>query len=145
MSDASPPVIPVQHPLSLVLQLKPGITPQQYATLDKLFPKDFAGKDVQILHFAWTVPLDDKGKLLLSTVYDRDFEPYLDFFIDRLGDFFNYLMPLVEGGSPTPVADHRKEFYTFIKSHDLTHGGKVNLFSAYPQAQVPDILQALGG
>src|SRR5688572_16650053 len=86
---------PIQQPLSLVLQLKSATpTPPALTEMNAALP--------DILHFAWLIALDDKGKLLLSTVYDGDFDIYLDKFIDSSHAAFDALLPNVKDGPPTP-------------------------------------------
>lgn len=142
MSATTPPV---QKPLSLILQLKQSNPEGQSALLG-------LGGDIAqtgaipgngILHFAWVIPIDlAAGKFLLSTVYDGDFEKYLDVFIDAGHANFDLLLPLLVDGPPTPVQDHRKEFYAFIRANDVTQAGTaVSLFSAYPTLTVIDIVQ----
>src|SRR5689334_4621046 len=100
MPTPDPTAPPVQKPLSLVLQFQAPPSSDQAATALKL------GGDIAqtsgaipgngILHFAWVIPLDlAAGKFLLSTVYDGDFEKYLDVFIDTGHENFDKTLPLL--------------------------------------------------
>jgi len=121
---------PVQQPLSLVLQLKTGDESSQQAVLGMINP----GLP-DILHFAWLIALDDKGKLLLSTVYDGDFDVYLDKFIDSSHAAFDAILPKVQDGPPTPVLDNRQAFHDFVRKNNISPIPGT-FFSAYPTLNV---------
>lgn len=121
---------PVQQPLSLVLQLKTSAnapTPGVMSGLLTVAP--------DILHFAWLIALDDKGKLLLSTVYDGDFDVYLDKFIDSSHASFDAILPLVVDGPPVPVLDNRQAFHDFVRKNNISPIPGT-FFSAYPTLNV---------
>jgi len=122
---------PVQHPLSLVLQLKTGATDPTSKVMNGLVGT--AAPD--ILHFAWLIALDDKGKLLLSTVYDGDFDVYLDKFIDSSHASFDAIFPLIVDGPPTPVLDNRQAFHDFVRKNNISPIPGT-FFSAYPTLNV---------
>ena len=72
--------------------------------------------------------------------YLPDFDVYLDKFIDSNHAGFDALLPLVEDGPPTPVADHRPEFHAWVAKNNITPiGGASSFFSAYPTMSVADI------
>jgi hypothetical protein len=120
---------PVQQPLSLVLQLKTGAAPQP-----SLLSMTNAGAP-DILHFAWIIALDDKGKLLLTTVYDGDFDIYLDKFIDASHAGFDAFLPLVQDGPPVPVLQNRQAFHDFVRKNNISPLPGT-FFSAYPTLNV---------
>ncbi len=126
------PVQPIQQPLSLVLQLKSADapTPPAFLNLNAGLP--------DILHFAWLIPLDAKGKLLLSTVYDGDFDVYLDKFIDSSHAAFDAVLPLVQDGPPTPVLQNRQAFHDFVRRNNISPIPGT-FFSAYPKMSVEAI------
>lgn len=121
---------PVQQPLSLVLQLKTTDGASQQSLLGMINP----GLP-DILHFAWIIALDDKGKLLLSTVYDGDFDLYLDKFIDSSHAAFDAFLPLVQDGPPTPVLENRQAFHDFVRKNNISPIPGT-FFSAYPTLNV---------
>jgi len=133
------PATPVQHPLSLLIKLKKGEKAVSLVQPGAQFP--------DILHFAWTISLADKGlerTILLTTVYDGDFDIYLDKFIDSNHAGFDALLPIVENGPPVPVADHRPEFHKWVRDNNITPlpaapGLPPAFFSAYPSMSVNDI------
>jgi hypothetical protein len=121
---------PVQQPLSLVLQLKSSAA----ATKPSILSNINAGVP-DILHFAWLIALDDKGKLLLSTVYDGDFDVYLDKFIDSSHAAFDAIFPLIQDGPPTPVLQNRQAFHDFVRKNNISPIPGT-FFSAYPTLNV---------
>ena len=121
---------PVQQPLSLVLQLNAtgdAAKPSVLGILNPGLP--------DILHFAWIIALDDKGKLLLSTVYDGDFDVYLDKFIDSSHAAFDAFLPLIQDGPPTPVLENRQAFHDFVRKNNISPIPGT-FFSAYPTLNV---------
>jgi hypothetical protein len=121
---------PVQQPLSLVLQLNTAGDAAKPSVLGILNP----GLP-DILHFAWLIALDDKGKLLLSTVYDGDFDVYLDKFIDSSHAAFDAFLPLILDGPPTPVLENRQAFHDFVRKNNISPIPGT-FFSAYPTLNV---------
>jgi hypothetical protein len=124
---------PVQQPLSLVLQLKSSAASTKPSILSNIN----AGAP-DILHFAWLIALDDKGKLLLSTVYDGDFDLYLDKFIDSSHAAFDAIFPLIQDGPPTPVLQNRQAFHDFVRKNNISPIPGT-FFSAYPKLNVEAI------
>ncbi len=125
---------PVQHPLSLVLTLKPGIPHNQLK-----LPIAEAGS-TNILHFAWLIPLAP-NKLLLSTVYDGDFDAYLDVFINANPEGFNAALAILADAPPPPITDpaNRAAFHEYVRKNNVSPLG--GLFSAYPDMTVIKILR----
>ena len=128
---------PVQQPLSLVLRLA---IPGQGA--DGTTPTLDLGADLpDILHFAWLIPLVTLGQptaLLLSTVYDGDFDVYLDKFIDSSHAAFDKVLPHVQDGPPTPVLENRQAFHDFVRKNNISPIPGT-FYSAYPTMSVGDI------
>jgi hypothetical protein len=125
-------VAPIQHPLSLVLKLKSSEHPPSIVSPNSQFP--------DILHFAWTIslaPLGLPSTILLTTVYDGDFDVYLDKFIDSSHAGFDQLLPLVEDGPPVPVLDNRQAFHDWVRKNNISP--LPVFFSAYPTMSVSDI------
>lgn len=143
----APAAAPVQKPLSLVLEIATAATPDQESKMLGLggaIAQSSGGIPGNgILHFAWVIPIGP-GKFLLSTVYDGDFEKYLDVFIDSGHAAFDEVLPHVKGGKEiVPVQEHRQGFYKFVRDNDITKAGTLtSLFSAYPTLTVVDIIQA---
>jgi hypothetical protein len=73
----------------------------------------------------------------LFTVYDGDFEAYVQDFLRYVGPLFDLLVGHTEDPPPTPVQMNPQEFVAWSKAHDLpsVHG----LYSAYPDLSVQDV------
>ena len=81
--------------------------------------------------------------LLIITVYDGDFNEYIDLFIDELGCVFTKLLVHLEGWPEgKTVQENRQLFLDFIRKHDIPTIGE--LYRAYPGLGVEQI-KALGG
>jgi hypothetical protein len=121
--------------------LNPGVKPGQIT----LFSTNTGGAvgPTTILHFAWVVPLA-ADTVLLTTVYDGDFGPYLDAFIDANPDAFNAALPLLAGAPPPPITDpaNRQAFHDFVAKNNLAQSQQaVGFFSGYPEMTVIKILR----
>ena len=79
----------------------------------------FAGLDgVGTVHFARFVLIGDN--LCMISVYDGDFSNYIRDFIVSIGNVFDAVIALVEGGERiTPSSTHVEEFIDWICAHDL--------------------------
>ena len=133
----------VMNPLSLVLKLKAGKSPAELMSLPLLNNAQAGSGPTTILHFAWVVPLA-ADTVLLSTVYDGDFDPYLDAFIDANPAAFNAVLPLLEGAPPAPITDpaNRQAFHEFVAKNNLAKTQQsVGFFSGYPNMTVIKILR----
>jgi hypothetical protein len=125
---------PVQSPLRLVLTLKSGVNAAQL----KLPLAEAASTN--ILHFAWLIPLAE-NKVLLSTVYDGDFDLYLDTFIDANPAGFDAALAVLEDAPSAPITDpvNRAAFHDYVRKNNVPLLG--GLFSAYPDMTVVKILR----
>lgn len=90
------------------------------------------------VHFAWFEFLDNGKLLALHTVYDGNFDAYVQHFAMKVDDLFDRLFEHIEGAPPLPVADHPGAFVDVIRAHNgpAVHG---YIFSAYPDKEVPDL------
>jgi hypothetical protein len=140
----------VQSPLTLVMTIK---SPEDYqalrATLDRIQslppehnPIVVALDAIATVHFARFVFIDET-RLAVITTYDGDFDTYINEFIDHIGDVFNTLLQHMANASPMPVQEHREEFLSFIRAHDLRC--LPPFYSAYPQRTVLDITAGSAG
>ena len=140
------------HPLTLVLELKPGLTITQIRELiTSLQPAIDKGLEkVGTVHFArFTVfdasspnllPTDTSTgpfKLAVITSYDGDFPPYIQAFVNNIADVFDAVLPVCIGGeSLVPVTQHVEAFTEFLAVNDATQhppNSTFTMYSAYPQ------------
>lgn len=134
----------VQSPLTLVMPIKDGAAEGLRALIEGLGkapvnPVDAALDELQTVHFARFVLLENDTRLAVITTYDGDFRKYIMDFVDRLGLVFDELLSFVDDWPPEhPVQTYRDEFLDYVKAHDLTCVG--SFYSAYPELPVNDIL-----
>ena len=133
----------VQHPLTLVLPIRPDARAALRAEVDRLQalppeenPVIAALEAVGTVHFARFVFLDDE-RLAVITTYDGDFERYIMDFVDHVGPVFDTLLQHVADPPPLPVQQHPEEFLAYVRRHDLGCVG--TFYSAYPTRPVVDI------
>ncbi len=99
-------------------------------------------KPVNVLHYAYAVPLDlgdNKPRLLLSTIYDEKFEAYIADIVNALPEAFDQAAAGIVGMKDLiPIAKNIPAFTKFILENDMTKGGTAyvngqgGFFSAYP-------------
>ena len=79
----------------------------------------FAGLDnVGTVHFARFVIVGDN--ICMFSVYDGDFTNYIRDFIATIGDVFNAVVELVEGGDKViPCEHHVEAFIEWVRARDL--------------------------
>jgi hypothetical protein len=95
--------------------------------------------DARNVHFAWFGLVENETHLAMYTVYDGDFDAYVEHFALKVPLFdeqFRYL----DGAPPTPIRLHPKEFVDMIRKYNREPLGGY-FYSAYPQAGVAGILQ----
>lgn len=132
-----------QQPLNVVMRVKAPV--EQHAEAIRRViavgvPRiERALRESGHVHFAWFEFLDQGRQLALHTVYDGDFEAYVEHFALKVDDLFDRLFEHIEGAPPLPVAEHPGEFVAVIRAHNApsVHG---YFFSAYPKSEVSHIL-----
>ena len=83
------------------------------------------------LHFAWFEFSDDETQLVLRTIYDGQFEAYVQYFAQRAGDLFDGLFEYLEDAPLRPVSEHPHEFVETIRRFNRVPLAGY-LYSAYP-------------
>jgi len=97
-------------------------------------------RDGHHVHFAWFNIIEGGTHLAMSTVYDGDFDAYVEYFATSVPLFdrqFRYLAVEQE----FPIKDHPKQFVDNIRKYNRTPLGDY-FFSAYPTTTVADIQNA---
>lgn len=133
-----------QQPLFLVLPIKAPLA-ENVAKLEELTRAgapviERALSEARNVHFAWFGLVENKTHLAMFTVYDGDFDAYVEHFALKV-PLFNEQFRYLEGAPPTPVREYPKEFVEFIRSHNRSPVAKF-FYSAYPRASVADIHNA---
>lgn len=83
------------------------------------------------LHFAWFEFAENDSRLVLRTVYDGEFDPYVEYFAMQAGDLFDGLFEYLEGAPRRPVSEHPQEFVETLRRFNQAPVGGY-LYSAYP-------------
>ena len=134
---------PVQRPLTLILTIKSEDDFRQLAQLLEHSQSDpnsslrKALDDIGTVHFARFVFLENNTKLAVITTFDGELETYLSQFVNTIGDVFDAILGHVSPAPPLPVKDNTREFFEFIKQHDMKTIGP--FYSAYPRLTVKQI------
>ena len=131
-----------QQPLNVVMRVKAPVEHHAEAIRRVIAvgaPRiERALRESRHVHFAWFEFLDQGRLLALHTVYDGDFDGYVEHFALKVDDLFDRLFEHIEGAPPLPVAENPGAFVDVIRHHNAppVHG---YFFSAYPRCEVPDI------
>ncbi len=94
-----------------------------------------ANDSVGTLHFSHWV-LFPKNHLGFFTIFDGDWDKYLQDFVEKVAFAFDTIFPHVDGGPPTPVAKNPQAFYDW--AFEANHP-PIGFYSAYPGLSVQDI------
>ena len=97
-----------------------------------------ASDSLGTLHFADWVPFEH-NHIAFFTIYDGDFEKYIQDFAEKTAMLFDAVFPHVDGAPPTPVAKNAQAFYQWALDNNYP---PIGFYSAYPGLSVQDI-QAL--
>ena len=87
------------------------------------------------LHFAPWVPFEN-NRLGFFTIYDGDFEKYVQDFAEKNGFVFDALFPHISGAPPTPVVKNAQAFRQWAAENNYP---AIGFYSAYPGLSVLDI------
>lgn len=133
-----------QQPLFLSLKIKEPVA-QNAAILKELTRVgapvvERALAEAKNVHFAWFGLIEGDTRLFMYTVYDGDFDAYVEHFAMKV-PLFNEQFRFLEGAPPTPVHDYPREFVEFLRRNNHAPLGGY-FYSAYPGAGVADIQNA---
>ena len=90
---------------------------------------------VGTVHFSDFVPFDH-NRMGFFTIFDGDFEKYIQDFAEETSVTFDTLFPHVIGAPPTPVAKNAQAFYQWALDNNYP---PIGFYSAYPGLGVQDI------
>ena len=86
------------------------------------------------VHSARFLVIGDKFAII--TQFDFGFRDYINIFVDELGKLFDEVVVLMQDAPPTPVQEHRDEFFAYLERIRL----QPDLFySSYPNLSVQNI------
>jgi cytochrome P450 len=128
-----------QFPLIVVMKVKTPVAVHAEALKEIIkygAPKiEKKLRDAGHVHFAWFLFIENDTKLMMATIYDRDFDSYIEYFALEIGSMFDMVFEHIEDPPPMPVKEFPKEFVDVIRQHNnrTAHG---YFFSAYPKANV---------
>ncbi|WP_367847554.1 hypothetical protein [Rhodoferax sp. WC2427] len=93
------------------------------------------------VHFAWFNLQNNDSELALHTVFDGDFDAYIEHFALHVGPLFDQLLEHIQHAPPLPVAEFPKEFVDTIRRfHQAPVGGY--FYSAHPLRTVDKTIPA---
>jgi cytochrome P450 len=131
-----------QSPLIVIMQVRKPIA--EHAQKLKAVIKYGAPRiekklrDSGHVHFAHFLFMDNDSKLALFTVYDRDFDAYIEYFALQVGPLFDRIFEHIEDPPPTPVNKFPKDFVEKIRRYNNPPAAGY-FFSAYPEVNVSAI------
>jgi hypothetical protein len=137
----------VQQPLNVYMRVRHPV--DEHGTALRAILRNGAARIERLLresrhvHFAWFEFLEDGHVLALHTVFDGDFEAYLQHFAFEADTLFDELFKHLEPGLKRPVREAPEEFVRTVLAHHRAAAGHF-FFSAYPDDGAPRVLAALG-
>ncbi|MBS0435591.1 MAG: hypothetical protein JSR75_12010 [Proteobacteria bacterium] len=99
--------------------------------------------DSRHIHMAWFELSDDETALTLRTVYDGDFDAYIQHFALKVGDLFDQLFASIDVALPLPVVENPDAFVETIRRYNRAPLGGY-FYSAYPNTDVAQITRHPG-
>lgn len=132
----------LQQPLNVAMRVKSPVAEhaaQLRAVIRTAAPRiERALQASRHVHFAWFEFHDNDHTLVLHTVYDGDFNAYIEHFALEVGELFDLLFEHVEAAPPKPVKEHPFEFVQLIARFNRPPAGGY-FFSAYPQTSCAQV------
>jgi hypothetical protein len=133
-----------QQPLQVVMRIKSPVA-ENAAKLKRLIRDgapsvERALREARHVHFAWFQLIEGDTQLVLQTVYDGDFDAYIQHFALKVDTVFDQLFQYIEDAPPLPVGDFPEAFVEAIRRYNRAPVGGY-FFSAYPRAEVWNLLR----
>jgi hypothetical protein len=133
-----------QSPLIVIMKVKTPVS--EHAEALKKVVKYGAPRiekklrEAKHVHFAQFLFIENDTKLVLFTIYDRDFDSYIEHFALEIGPLFDRIFQHIQDAPPMPVDKYPKEFVDTIWHHNARPAADY-FFSAYPLVDVSMITQ----
>lgn len=125
----------IQQPLNVSMRVKPPIAinaAKLRETIRAAAPRISEALQASgMVHFAWFEFTDLDSQLVLHTVYDGDFDAYVEHFALAVGDLFDELFQYIQPAPPQPISRHPFEFIELIRRYNRAPVGNY-FYSAYP-------------
>jgi hypothetical protein len=136
---------PVQNALTWIMTIK---SPADYEQLHGLVqqmssapladnPIAVAADALGIIHFLRFVFLENNTKLGVFTIYDGDFDTYVNEFVNQVGPVFDAVLTHMADAPPLPTQTYREQFNAYVRANDVP---VAMFYSAYPTTTVLDIV-----
>ena len=133
-----------QQPLNVVMRVKAPVELHAEALRRVIgigAPRiERALKQSRHVHFAWFELLDQGRWLALHTVYDGNFDAYVQHFALKVDDLFDQLFEHIEGAPPLPVGENPGAFVDVIRANNAAPA-EGYFFSAYPETETAEVLR----
>ena len=134
-----------QHPLLVSMPVKPP-TAEHAEKLKRVIqvgaPRiEKMLRESKHVHFACFVLLENDSQLMLLTVFDRGFDPYVEHFALQVGSLFDRLFEHMVHAPPMPVDEFPQDFVNLIRRFNQAPEANF-FFSAQPNAEVAQIQRA---
>jgi cytochrome P450 len=138
----------VQSPLIVMMRVKTPV-PEHAEALKRIITYGAPRIEKKLLdskhvHFASFVFIENDSRLVLYTVYDGDFDAYIEHFALDIGPVFDRIFAHVQDAPPLPVNEFPKEFVDTIRRYNVSPAGGY-FFSAYRKITVAKIRQTFKG
>jgi len=127
-----------QHTLLTYMAFKSRLQGFVLKAVGPTLLKDKAAKasdSLGTLHLSHFVQFEN-NHVGFFTVYDGDFEKYIQDFAEKTSFTFNTLFPNIVGGAPTPVEKNAQAFIQWARENNYP---AIGFYSAYPGLSVLDI------
>jgi cytochrome P450 len=136
-----------QYPLTVIMKVKEPVSVHAEALKTIIrFGAPIVEKklnDAKLVHFASFLFIENDTKMMFQTVYDRDFDAYIEYFALQIGPLFDLVFAHIEDAPPSPVSEFPKEFVDKIRRYNAQPVAGF-FYSAYPLAEVSMIRNQFG-
>jgi cytochrome P450 len=127
--------MPVKPPTAVHAELLKRVIQVGAPRIEKML------RESKHVHFACFVLLENDSQLMLLTVFDRGFDPYVEHFALQVGSLFDRLFENMVHAPPMPVDEFPQDFVNLIRR--FNQAPEVNFFfSAQPNAEAAQIQYA---
>jgi hypothetical protein len=134
-----------QHPLLVSMPVKPptAVHAEQLKRVIQVGAPRIEKmlRESKHVHFACFVLLENDSQLMLLTVFDRGFDPYVEHFALQVGSLFDRLFENMVHAPPMPVDEFPQDFVNLIRRFNQAPEANF-FFSAQPNAEAAQIQYA---